>query len=52
MLQFSRGCINGTVLHSEEAQVKCPYVDDDGGCDEFISEREIRKVRRPSFYSI
>ncbi|XP_019850766.1 PREDICTED: ranBP-type and C3HC4-type zinc finger-containing protein 1-like [Amphimedon queenslandica] len=37
-------CLKGTILHSQEAQVKCPYMDDDGGCEEYISDREIREV--------
>ena len=47
-LIISRDCLKGTILHSQEAQVKCPFVDDEGECEEYISEREIRKVKKAS----
>lgn len=43
---FYRDCLKGTVTHSENVQINCPFVDEDGvECNESISEREIREVR-------
>ena len=33
---FCRDCLLQRITHSEEAIVKCPYVDDDYSCDEYL----------------
>jgi RanBP-type and C3HC4-type zinc finger-containing protein 1 len=38
-------CLKGSVVHSEEAVITCPYFDEDGvKCEETVEEREIRHV--------
>ena len=50
---FFRDCLKGTTINSENVQINCPFVDDDGvECNETISEREIREVRECLHYSI
>lgn len=38
--RYCNTCLNGTIVHSEELSIKCPYPD----CDEMIQDREIRAV--------
>lgn len=40
--QFCRECLKQTVRYSDEAEVRCPYMDDAYSCDSSIQEREIR----------
>lgn len=41
---FCKECIVNTVKYSEEAEVKCPYIDNDYSCDCILSEREIKAL--------
>lgn len=47
---FCRECIVNTVKYSEEAEVKCPYIDDKYSCDCVIQEREIRALMTKEAY--
>ena len=52
-LSLYRDCLKGTVMYSENVQINCLFVDDDGvECNKTISEREIREVRECLHYSI
>ena len=44
LFNLYRDCLRGTVVHSQESEVKCPYTDGNIDCQEPISEREIRAV--------
>ncbi|KAI1285162.1 RanBP-type and C3HC4-type zinc finger-containing protein 1 [Halotydeus destructor] len=39
---FCRDCISGTIKHSEELEVKCPFVGDRYTCDSVLQDREVR----------
>lgn len=39
---FCRECLAQTVRYSEEAEVRCPYMDDAYSCESCMQEREIR----------
>lgn len=41
---FCRECLINTVRYSDEAEVKCPFSDNQYSCDSFIQEREIRAL--------
>ncbi|XP_071449024.1 uncharacterized protein [Hetaerina americana] len=41
---FCRPCLVNTIQFSEEAEVKCPYRDDDYACDSTLQDREIRAL--------
>ncbi|KAK2585628.1 hypothetical protein KPH14_010252 [Odynerus spinipes] len=45
---FCKQCIANTVLHSEEADIKCPYKNDDYSCEETIQQCEIKSVLKPA----
>ena len=52
-LSHFRDCLKGTTINSENIQINCPFVDEDGvECNETISERELREVRECLHYSI
>lgn len=40
--QFCRECLAQTVRYSDEAEVRCPYMDEAYSCDSCMQEREIR----------
>lgn len=40
--QFCRECLAQTVRYSDEAEVRCPYMDEAYSCDSSMQEREIR----------
>lgn len=39
---FCKVCLENHIKYSDEAQVKCPYIDDKYSCQSFLQEREIR----------
>lgn len=41
---FCRPCLAHTVEYSEEAEVKCPYRDENYACDSTLQEREMKSV--------
>lgn len=41
---FCKDCIIQSVKHAEDFVVKCPYIDDIGGCEFQLQEREIRNL--------
>lgn len=47
---FCRECVSSTVEHSEEAEIKCPYMDSSYSCDSVLQEREIRAVVTEQIY--
>lgn len=47
---FCRECLSSTVEHSEEAEIKCPYMDNAYSCDCVLQEREIRAVVTQQIY--
>lgn len=47
---FCRECLSSTVEHSEEAEIKCPFMDTSYSCDCVLQEREIRAVVTEQIY--
>ncbi|KAI1891054.1 hypothetical protein AGOR_G00159950 [Albula goreensis] len=41
---FCRECLKGTIINCRDAEVPCPYVDDDYACDCQLQDREIRSL--------
>lgn len=41
---FCRECIINTVKYNDDAEVKCPYLDEVYSCDSVIQEREIKSL--------
>lgn len=42
--QFCKPCLAHTIEFSEEAEVKCPYMDDDYACNLVLQDREIKAL--------
>lgn len=40
---FCKNCLVQTIMHSEETEIKCPYIDGKG-CPETLLDREIREL--------
>ena len=40
-----RECLSASIMASTDAEVKCPYWDDEYECKVLLAEREIRQVR-------
>ncbi|XP_063071705.1 ranBP-type and C3HC4-type zinc finger-containing protein 1 isoform X2 [Engraulis encrasicolus] len=38
---FCRDCLKGTIVNNMDAEVKCPYMNDDYSCDYKLQDREI-----------
>lgn len=47
---FCRECLSATVEHSDEAEIKCPYMDTSYSCASVLQEREIRAVVTEQIY--
>ena len=43
-----RDCLQGAVVHSEEAELRCPYQDDNYACNASLQDREIKAVGQTS----
>lgn len=41
---FCKQCLSYTITNSDVPQIKCPYMDDDYSCDQFLQDREIRSA--------
>lgn len=39
-----RDCLQGAVVHNEEAELRCPYQDNDYACNASLQDREIKAV--------
>ncbi|KAG5675163.1 hypothetical protein PVAND_005089 [Polypedilum vanderplanki] len=39
---FCKICLQSHIKYSEEAEIKCPYIDDTYSCQSFLQEREVR----------
>lgn len=51
--EFCLECFTNTVLHSEDALVKCPFTDENlSHCESCFQEREIRAVVSDDMYKI
>ncbi|GLV42308.1 ariadne 1 [Carabus blaptoides fortunei] len=48
--QFCRTCLAHTVEFSEEAEVKCPYRDDQYACDMALQDREVKALVSAAVY--
>jgi len=40
-----RECLSASIMASPDAEIKCPYKDDEYECNVPLAEREIRQVR-------
>ncbi|XP_066907673.1 uncharacterized protein [Halyomorpha halys] len=47
---FCRNCISNTIQFSEEAEVKCPFRDNNYTCDSTLLQREIKAIVPPEVY--
>ncbi|XP_019636889.1 PREDICTED: ranBP-type and C3HC4-type zinc finger-containing protein 1-like [Branchiostoma belcheri] len=47
---FCRECLRQHIVSCEEADVKCPFVDDDYSCPAMLQDREIRALLSPDEY--
>ncbi|XP_034952749.1 serine-rich adhesin for platelets-like [Chelonus insularis] len=47
---FCRNCIENTIKHCDEAEVKCPYRDSEYSCQSTLQEREIKALVNPLIY--
>lgn len=47
---FCHDCMRNTILFSDEAEVKCPYMDKDYSCDCLLQDREIKAILSKSEY--
>ncbi|KAF2899896.1 hypothetical protein ILUMI_06289 [Ignelater luminosus] len=50
--QFCRPCLAHTVEFTEEAEVKCPYRDNQYSCDISLQDREIKALVTPTVYDL
>lgn len=39
---FCKECLANTIIHSEEAAIKCPYIDKTYSCGAILQDREVR----------
>lgn len=50
--QFCLECFTNTVLHSDDAMIKCPFTDENlCHCESFFQEREIRAIVSGDVYN-
>ncbi|XP_077192131.1 ranBP-type and C3HC4-type zinc finger-containing protein 1 isoform X4 [Paroedura picta] len=47
---FCKDCLKGTILNSQEPEVRCPYIDQDYSCPGQLLEREIKALLSPAEY--
>ncbi|XP_035825201.1 ranBP-type and C3HC4-type zinc finger-containing protein 1 isoform X1 [Aplysia californica] len=47
---FCKDCLTGAVQHSDEAELRCPFQDDQYSCQALLQEREIRALVPPEVY--
>lgn len=48
--QFCKQCLKNTIEYAEEAQVICPYRDEQYSCDTALQDREIKALVPPAVY--
>jgi len=48
--RFCRDCLAGSIQHSEEIRVKCPYQSGNYSCQMHISDREVRALASEEVY--
>ncbi|XP_071759881.2 ranBP-type and C3HC4-type zinc finger-containing protein 1 [Centroberyx gerrardi] len=41
---FCRDCLKGTIVNSQDAEVSCPFMDNDYSCDSKLQDREIKAL--------
>lgn len=47
---FCRDCVRNTIMYSDDAEVKCPYIDERYSCDCLLQDREIKALLSKSDY--
>lgn len=47
---FCMDCGRNSILHSDDAEVRCPYIDNDYSCEYVLQDREIKGVLSKSEY--
>ncbi|XP_055996388.1 ranBP-type and C3HC4-type zinc finger-containing protein 1-like isoform X2 [Ostrea edulis] len=47
---FCRDCLQGAVIHNEEAELRCPYQDEEYACNASLQDREIKALVETSVY--
>lgn len=41
---FCKDCTRNSIIYSDEAEVKCPYIDKEYSCEYFLQDREIKAL--------
>lgn len=41
---FCKSCLASHIMYSEDAEIKCPFIDDQYSCQSLLQEREIRSL--------
>ncbi|XP_037911471.1 uncharacterized protein LOC119651784 [Hermetia illucens] len=49
---FCKECLAHTVQYSEDAEIKCPYMDTEYSCDSVLQEREVRALVSKEIYEL
>ncbi|KAM6979617.1 ranBP-type and C3HC4-type zinc finger-containing protein 1-like [Aplochiton taeniatus] len=44
---FCRDCLKGTIVNSQDAEITCPYGDDEYSCNSMLQDREIQALLSP-----
>ncbi|GIY40289.1 hypothetical protein CEXT_202222 [Caerostris extrusa] len=47
---FCRECLSSSIEYSEEAVIKCPFLDDVYSCESYLRDREIKNLVSPDIY--
>ncbi|XP_031627037.1 uncharacterized protein LOC116343233 [Contarinia nasturtii] len=47
---FCKDCIRNTIIYSDDAEVKCPFIDNQYSCDCLLQDREIKALLSKSEY--
>lgn len=47
---FCKDCVRNSIIYSDEAEVKCPYIDKDYSCEYFLQDREIKALLSKTEY--
>lgn len=47
---FCKDCVRNSIIYSDEAEVKCPYIDKEYSCEYFLQDREIKALLSKTEY--
>lgn len=49
---FCKECLINTIQYSDDAEIKCPYIDNEYSCTSVLQEREIKTIVTKDIYEI